>query len=174
MIGSLYRQFFFSWIGLGWASEPVRSQWRRNTQTPPENRNMTDSVLATTDISGERAVCLLRFNSAHFLLAAYETSLIYQITKRHNPEYITLHKHDGKSLKFNLSYTVSQRLFFSCGVRLSTLGTAATVWPIVPAPDDYDDDDECGAVGGMRIGRGNRSTRRKPAPSVSLSTINPR
>jgi hypothetical protein len=26
------------------------------------------------------------------------------------------------------------------------------------------DDDECGAVGGMRIGRGNRSTRRKPVP----------
>jgi hypothetical protein len=26
------------------------------------------------------------------------------------------------------------------------------------------DDDEYGAVGGMRIGRGNRSTRRKPAP----------
>jgi hypothetical protein len=25
-------------------------------------------------------------------------------------------------------------------------------------------DDECGAVSGMRIGRGNRSTRRKPAP----------
>jgi hypothetical protein len=30
--------------------------------------------------------------------------------------------------------------------------------------DDDDDDDDCGAVGGMRIGRGNRSTRRKPAP----------
>jgi hypothetical protein len=27
-----------------------------------------------------------------------------------------------------------------------------------------DDDDEYGAVGGMRIGRGNRSTRRKPNP----------
>jgi hypothetical protein len=26
------------------------------------------------------------------------------------------------------------------------------------------DDDECGAVGGMRIGRGNYSTRRKSAP----------
>jgi hypothetical protein len=26
-------------------------------------------------------------------------------------------------------------------------------------------DDECGAVGGMRIGRGNRSTGRKPAPA---------
>jgi hypothetical protein len=31
--------------------------------------------------------------------------------------------------------------------------------PIVPAPSDYDD----GEIGGM-IGRGNRSTRRKPAP----------
>jgi hypothetical protein len=31
--------------------------------------------------------------------------------------------------------------------------------------DDHDDDDdECGAVGGMRIDRGNLSTRRKPAP----------
>jgi hypothetical protein len=26
------------------------------------------------------------------------------------------------------------------------------------------DDDECGAVGGMRLGKGNRSTQRKPAP----------
>jgi hypothetical protein len=32
-------------------------------------------------------------------------------------------------------------------------------WPIVPAPGDYDD----GEIGGM-IGRGNRSTRRKPVP----------
>jgi hypothetical protein len=39
------------------------------------------------------------------------------------------------------------------------LGTAATNRPIVPAPGDYDD----GETGGM-IGRGNRSTRRKPAP----------
>jgi hypothetical protein len=46
------------------------------------------------------------------------------------------------------------------GVRLSPLGTVATVWPIVPAPDD----DHCGAIRGMRIGRGNRSTRRNPAP----------
>jgi hypothetical protein len=28
------------------------------------------------------------------------------------------------------------------------------------------DDDECGAVGGMRIGMGNHSTRRKPAPML--------
>jgi hypothetical protein len=46
------------------------------------------------------------------------------------------------------------------GVRLSPLGMSASIWPIVLVPDG---DDECGAVGGM-IGRGNRSTRRKPVP----------
>jgi hypothetical protein len=47
------------------------------------------------------------------------------------------------------------------GVQLGPLGTAATDWPIVPAPGDYDD----GEFGGIKIGRGNRSTRRKPAPA---------
>jgi hypothetical protein len=37
------------------------------------------------------------------------------------------------------------------GAQLGPLGTAATVWPIVPAPGDYDD----GEFGGMKIGRGN-------------------
>jgi hypothetical protein len=41
-------------------------------------------------------------------------------------------------------------------VRPSPFGTSATIWPIVPAPDD-------GAVDEM-IGKGNRSTRKKPAP----------
>jgi hypothetical protein len=44
------------------------------------------------------------------------------------------------------------------------LGSGNTIWPIVSASDDDDDDDECEAVGGMRIGRGNRSTRRKSVP----------
>jgi hypothetical protein len=44
---------------------------------------------------------------------------------------------------------------------LGPLGTAATNRPIVPAPGNYDD----GEIGGMMIGRGNRSTRRKPAPA---------
>jgi hypothetical protein len=39
-------------------------------------------------------------------------------------------------------------------VRLGSLGTSTTDWPIVPAPD-Y----KCGALGGMRI------VRRKPAPA---------
>jgi hypothetical protein len=43
--------------------------------------------------------------------------------------------------------------FFSfLGWGESPLGMSATNWPIVPIPDD---DNECGAVGGMRIGRGN-------------------
>jgi hypothetical protein len=48
------------------------------------------------------------------------------------------------------------------GVQLGPLDTAATNRPIVPAPGDYDN----GETGRMS-GRGNRSTRRKPAP-VSL------
>jgi hypothetical protein len=46
------------------------------------------------------------------------------------------------------------------GFQLGPLGTAATNRPIVPAPGDYVD----GELGGMLIGRGNRSTRRKLAP----------
>jgi hypothetical protein len=48
------------------------------------------------------------------------------------------------------------------GVRLSPLGTSATVG-LLYQPRMIDDDDY-GAVDGIRIGKGNRSTRRKPAP----------
>jgi hypothetical protein len=46
---------------------------------------------------------------------------------------------------------------------LGPLDTAASNRPIVPSPGHYDG----GEIGGMMIGRGNRSTRRKPA-SVPL------
>jgi hypothetical protein len=45
--------------------------------------------------------------------------------------------------------------------KLHSFGTSATEWPIVPAPGDCDDRE----FGGIKIGRGNRSTRRKPAPA---------
>jgi hypothetical protein len=48
---------------------------------------------------------------------------------------------------------------FPLNSKLGPLGTSATEWPILPAPGDYDD----GEFGGMKIGRGNRNTRRKPA-----------
>jgi hypothetical protein len=47
------------------------------------------------------------------------------------------------------------------GARLSPLGTAATT-DLLYQPQMIDDGD-CGTIDGMKIGRGNRSTRRKPA-----------
>jgi hypothetical protein len=44
--------------------------------------------------------------------------------------------------------------------KLGPLGTSATNWPIVPAPGNCEDEE----LGGMKIGRGNRSILRKPAP----------
>jgi hypothetical protein len=57
------------------------------------------------------------------------------------------------------------KLFFNSnswggGVQLGPLRTAATNRPIVPAAGDYGH----GEIGGMMIGKGNRSTRRKSAP----------
>jgi hypothetical protein len=56
-----------------------------------------------------------------------------------------------------------------CGVQLGPLGTMATNRPIVPAPGDYDDEE----IGGMMIGRGNRSTRRKPDPVLLCPSQTP-
>jgi hypothetical protein len=49
-------------------------------------------------------------------------------------------------------------VFVASGVGLSPL-YYGHFWPIVPAPGDYDD----GEFGGMKTGRGNRSSRRNPA-----------
>jgi hypothetical protein len=58
------------------------------------------------------------------------------------------------------------------GVRLNeSLGTAASI-DLLYQPRMIGDDD-CGEIGGMKIGMGNRSTRRKPALVPLLSTINP-
>jgi hypothetical protein len=48
------------------------------------------------------------------------------------------------------------------GVKLSPLGTAATIG-LLYQPLMIDDGDY-GAIGGIKIGSGNRSTRRKPTP----------
>jgi hypothetical protein len=56
------------------------------------------------------------------------------------------------------------------GNQLGPLGTAANNIPIVPAPGDYDDGEICG----MMIGKGNRSTRRKPTPVPLCQPQTPR
>jgi hypothetical protein len=66
--------------------------------------------------------------------------------------------------EFALIWYISRPYFFLIGivrggVQLGPLDTAATNSPIVPYPGDYD----TGEINGM-IGKGNRSTRRKPAP----------
>jgi hypothetical protein len=53
-------------------------------------------------------------------------------------------------------------LFFS-ELGLSPLGTATTSG-LFYRPQMIDEGD-CGAIVGMKIGRGNRNTRRKPAPA---------
>jgi hypothetical protein len=71
----------------------------------------------------------------------------------------------GRNAKHRLTafgISANLLLLFSHGARLSPLGTAPTIWLTVPIPDD--DDDDCGIIGEMRIDRGNRITRRKPAP----------
>jgi hypothetical protein len=55
-----------------------------------------------------------------------------------------------------------QYFFCVSGVRLNPLGAAATSG-LLYRPQMIDDGDY-GAIDGMKIGRGNRSTRRKPAP----------
>jgi hypothetical protein len=53
--------------------------------------------------------------------------------------------------------------FILSGVGLSPLGTAATSG-LLYRPQMIDEGD-WGSIGGMKIGRGNRSTQRKPAPA---------
>jgi hypothetical protein len=48
------------------------------------------------------------------------------------------------------------------GVHTGSTRHVGHFWPIVPAPDDCED----GEFGGMKIGRGNRSTWRKPATAT--------
>jgi hypothetical protein len=49
------------------------------------------------------------------------------------------------------------------GVRLSPLGTAATTDLLYQS--QMIDDGNYGAIGRMKFGRGNQSTRKKPAPA---------
>jgi hypothetical protein len=55
---------------------------------------------------------------------------------------------------------ISFFFFFRGGVRLSP---RRPLFGLLYHPRMIDD--ECGVVSGMRIGKGNRSTRRKPAPA---------
>jgi hypothetical protein len=71
------------------------------------------------------------------------------------------------ALEFSYSkQAVSTTIFFYlCG---GTWGTAGTTGPLYQ-PRIIGDGD-CGEIGGMKNGRGNRNTQRKPAPARHSST----
>jgi hypothetical protein len=68
-------------------------------------------------------------------------------------------------LKFNWHWII----IFS-GVRLNPLGTAATIG-LLYQPQMIDDDD-CGVVGGIKIGKGKPKYSEKTCPSATLSITN--
>jgi hypothetical protein len=74
-------------------------------------------------------------------------------------------------MEFCLGGNTVFRIIILSGVRLSPLGTAASTG-LLYHPRKIGDGD-CGEIGGMKIGRGNRSTRTKRAPAPLLSTTNP-
>jgi hypothetical protein len=71
-------------------------------------------------------------------------------------------KHRRQTAKLEMHSSQYYVFIILSGVRLGPLGTAATTG-LLYQPQIIDDGD-CGAIGGMRTSRRNRSTRRKPAP----------
>jgi hypothetical protein len=63
---------------------------------------------------------------------------------------------------FERAKRVHAFFFNLCG---GTLGTAATTGLLYQPRIIGDGDGDCGEFGGMKIGKGNRSTRREPAPT---------
>jgi hypothetical protein len=90
----------------------------------------------------------------HFILVPYELK-----SNHFDDTLLRCWIHIWFAWKYTRTYST---VFFISGVGLSPLGTAATSG-LLYKPQMIDEGD-CGAIGGMKIGRGNRSTRRKPAP----------
>jgi hypothetical protein len=91
------------------------------------------------------------------------------LLSRHNPDINTIRLHALYASAYCGHHHVHRAFgIVGGGVQLGPIGTAATNMPIVPALVDYDDIE----IGG-RVGRGNRSTRRKPAPMPLRPPQNP-
>jgi hypothetical protein len=84
---------------------------------------------------------------------------VTRMMEKRNAFKMLIGKPDGKRPLGRPRRRLNDNIKLYLGVQLSPFCTAATNRSIVPAPGDYDD----GEIGGM-IGKGNRITRRKPAP----------
>jgi hypothetical protein len=84
---------------------------------------------------------------------SYITNLICILVSRQQHSFLCVY--------FNTRLSFFLIRIVGGGVQMGPLGMSATEWPILPAPGDYYD----GEFGRMKIGRGNRSTRRIPPPA---------
>jgi hypothetical protein len=115
-------------------------------------------------------ICSKNWNCIHFNVLKNKFFHLHFFIKKIGTHLICMsQKYLLRLVRYNYFQTLYIYIYLVPwgGVRLSPFGTSATIWPIVPAPDDDDDDDdddEGGAGGGIRIGRGHRNTRIKPAP----------
>jgi hypothetical protein len=87
-------------------------------------------------------------------------NLVYACSVQERNKRELLHWSKFKALNDVLLFFLNRLV--GSGVQLGPIGTAATDWPIIPAPGDYDD----GEFGAMKIDKGNRSTRRKSTPAL--------
>jgi hypothetical protein len=88
--------------------------------------------------------------------------LIYCIRNMRTRHAVMSRAHLEREVEATLSNNLYICFIVLSGVRLSPLGTSA-IAALLYQPQMIDDGD-CGAIGGLKIGRGNRSTRRKAAP----------
>jgi hypothetical protein len=142
--------FLYCARSVGWGSAPGTPPTHRNcitTRCPSLGRTKSGTAMLTTqlDRQGRKRFSLFparKINSAAKTIG-FKTNHCRNILTELRVK--------------NLIGIVEDR------VHLGPLGTGGTNRPIVPTRGDYDD----GEIGGMMIGKGNLSTRRKPA-SVSL------
>jgi hypothetical protein len=143
------------------AREPFRDPWRLQKRGQWTSR-VSDAISAVK----KPLVFLWAAGLFRFLFKAYTNNKVAPVLN-----YAPCHEDiQGGGLR-NHYWGVSNYVFyFSHGVRLSPLGTAATVWPIVPAPDDR---------WWLWSNRWNANWQGKPkykektCPSTTLSTTNP-
>jgi hypothetical protein len=115
-------------------------------------------------ISTRKACVALVFNHHSAKMDVEEAVCLWVLYRRMKRRRQSYRKHWVHPILRNRLTTILCFFFLVSlgGVRLSPLGTSATVG-LLYQPRMIDDD--YGAVGRMRVGRGNRSTQRKRAPA---------
>jgi hypothetical protein len=125
-----------------------------NLQLPPLD-NTTGAVLSN--------LCVLQGYHEHFLPWNHYIPLTQKVNSIWQMDLV--HEKQPYKMCMTVSWNVTLLIRIVGGVvHTGSTRHVEQFWPIVPAPGDCEDGE---------FGRGNRSTRRKPAPALTFSTINP-